>query len=211
MATGRVLIAGASGTIGSELVPYLLSHGYNVDVLQRKDPDAPFYWNPTKGQLSTAITNYDAVINLSGVNVTEGLWTEKRKQKILDSRVVSTKLLVDAMKEHPPKVFISASAVGYYGNTHDEEVDEAHSSGTGFLADVCRKWEHEALQANTRVVILRMGVVLTKKGGALKKMLTPFKLGLGAVLGTGNQWMSWIGMPDLLEIFHAHRLCRHAC
>ena len=115
---------------------------------------------------------------------------------------MSTKLLVDAMKEHPPKVFISASAVGYYGNTHDEEVDEAHSSGTGFLADVCRKWEHEALQANTRVVILRMGVVLTKKGGALKKMLTPFKLGLGAVLGTGNQWMSWIGMPDLLEIFH---------
>ncbi len=160
----KVGITGSHGTIGKELVPFLQEKGYEVVSLPRRNAD---------------LADIDVVINLAGSSLFGS------KEKIYTSRVETTKSLVEGMKK-PPKLFISASAVGYYGS--------------GFLAKVCRAWEAEAEKAACPKVLLRIGVVLTPKGGALKMMLMPFRLGLGAILGTGEQWMSWISMQDLLSV-----------
>ncbi len=184
-----ILIAGASGTVGSELVGYLRSLGHNVVTLTRN--------------AQVDLDGVDVVINLAGSKIIAGRWTCAKKEEIYKSRIETTKKIVDAIKvaKRPPKLFISASATGYYGNTGDRQVAEDAPCGSGFLASVCKAWEHEAEQASqiTRVITLRMGMVLTPKGGALKRMLPAFYLGLGATLGSGNQWLSWISMRDLLS------------
>ena len=205
MKCSSVLVAGASGFIGSFLVPFLRAEGHQVTELQRQDPDKPFFWDPANNVLKGSLEGFDWVINLAGYSVISGMWSEGRKKKIRDSRILSTRALVQAMQKQkvPPKVFLSASATGFYGHSADMAVDETHPAGSGFLASVCKEWEHEANQAQklgVRVVTPRIGIVLDKEGGALAKMLPAFKLGLVGRVGSGAQWMSWIGMQDLLSL-----------
>ncbi|HEV8051065.1 MAG TPA: TIGR01777 family oxidoreductase, partial [Parachlamydiaceae bacterium] len=195
----KVLISGASGLVGKALQTSLQDSGNEVFVLVRDrkevSPNAIF-WNPKDGLIDIAsLEDFDAVVNLSGENIAGGRWTEALKKQLLDSRVESTTTLVNALTRlnHPPKVLINASAVGYYGNRGDEICTEETHHGTGFLADVCRQWEEAAIpaeQKGIRTVILRTGVVLSANGGAFTKMLLPFKLGGGGKLGSGEQYMS---------------------
>lgn len=205
----KIMIAGASGLIGTELVPFLKSKGHTVQKLVRKNP--PFaqdetYWNPSLKQLdSKDLEGVDAVINLAGENIADGRWSEAKKNKILESRVSSARLISQtlASMDNPPKILVNASATGFYGDRGDEELNETSASGTNsFIAKVCRDWESATLpaaQKGIRVVLLRIGVVLSAKGGALAKMITPFKIGLGGVIGSGNQYISWIAIDDLIE------------
>lgn len=204
----RILIAGATGFIGSALSSFLSAHGHSITKLVRKKASKDeIKWDPVKGRLeSSQLENFDAFINLAGENISSR-WTEKRKRAILDSRIHSTKTLVQAISrlKSPPKTFINASAIGYYGNRGDQLLTEASSNGTGFLAHVCEEWEYAAEpleKQNIRLIYTRFGVVLSPKGGALAKMLIPFKLGLGGVVGSGKQYMSWISLDDLLGIFN---------
>lgn len=192
----RILISGASGFLGRNLTQTLMSAGNAVIPLQRGEK-----WNPEKNILDQKlIENYDVIINLSGENVA-GRWTQKKKQAILESRIQSTKLIADAINHasKPPSLFINASAIGYYGDRKNEILTEESAPGDNFLADVCIKWEAEAQKAQTRVVTPRFGVVLGPEG-ALKNMLTPFKLGLGGNIGSGDQYWSWIQIVDLVQI-----------
>jgi uncharacterized protein (TIGR01777 family) len=195
----RILIAGASGFVGSALVPFLQTGGHTVDRLIRGKA-----WDPVSGRIDlAALENYDAVINLA-----DHRWTAQIKEEILSSRLQTTRLLAESFTQlkNPPKTFISASAIGFYGDRGEEVVTEATGPGTGFLAEVCHAWEGAAAQARAagcRVVTPRLGVVLAPNGGALKKMLLPFKLGLGGRTGSGEQWMSWIALEDLLGVFLA--------
>ena len=151
--------------------------------------------------------NFDALINLAGDNIAKGRWTEKKKKSILESRINSTRSLVRAMlrMKHPPQVFISASAVGYYGSRGDTILTEESSNGTGFLAHVCEEWENAAMpitSKNVRLVFTRFGMVLSTKGSGLASMLTPFKLGFGGVIGTGKQYMSWVALEEVLGVIY---------
>jgi uncharacterized protein len=197
----KILVVGASGLIGSALVQFLQTAGYRVGTLSRKKGD----WDPDRGYLpKEALAGYDAIVNLAGHSLLSGFWTKKQMEKILHSRVQSTRLLVQTLTqlERPPEVFISASATGYYGDCKDEEVDEAHPAGSGFLAEVCRAWEEEANRSTVgRTVVLRMGLVLAPHGGALTFLRILFRLCLGGRLGKGTQWMSWIGIDDLMRLF----------
>lgn len=198
----KILLAGGSGAIGSLLAPYLRTQGHKVELLHRHDPEATLYWNPEQQILRASLEGYDVIINLAGYPVASGRWSKSRKKKILDSRLLSTRLLVDRMNscQHKPKLFISASGVGYYGDSKDEAIDEAYPSGSGFLAEVCKRWEEEAKRYAMRTVILRIGMALTRTGGAFSSMLPVFRLGLGGPLGTGEQKMSWIGIDDILGV-----------
>jgi uncharacterized protein (TIGR01777 family) len=204
----QILLTGASGLIGSALAPLLAADGHNVIKLRRTPTPADSLgpsWDPMAGKIKLDGTDpIDAVINLAGENIAQR-WTAAAKARIRNSRVDSTKLLSEALVRlpYPPKVFISASATGYYGNRGDELLDEQSVPGIGFLAEVCREWEaatQPASQQGVRVVNLRLGIVLTAKGGALGKMLRPFRLGLGGKLGNGEQYWSWVTMDDLLAI-----------
>ncbi len=215
----RILLTGASGLIASALAPVLAHDGHEIVRLRRttNSNEGPFpSWNPNKGSITLSGAGHlDAVIHLAGENIAQR-WTPAVKGRIRDSRVGSTKLLSKALASlaQPPEVFISASATGYYGNRGDELVDEQSPSGTDFLADVCRDWEAATLEATAhgiRVVKLRLGIVLTAGGGALKKILPAFRLGLGGKLGGGRQFWSWIAMTDLLAIIRrilAHQALR---
>lgn len=203
----KIVIAGGSGFIGEHLVRSLASRG-DVAVLSRNPQKVRagrgVAWNPREsgGAWRADVANADAVINLAGENVGAGRWTESRKQRIVDSRVDATRALVDAMQAAPrARTFISASAVGYYGTRGDEVLDESAGAGRGFLVDVTRRWEEEALRANdvARVVIPRLGVVLASDGGALSKMLLPFRMGVGGRIGNGAQWMPWIDRDDVIR------------
>jgi len=204
----KILIAGASGLVGKALVSFLRQQGDDVYQLTRHfDPSSHVIaWDPEKNQLDPdKLEGFDAVINLAGDNISSGRWTKAKKQKIHDSRVQSTQLLAQTMAKlnNPPKVFINASATGYYGNTEDTVVDESSYAGRGFLAQVCKDWEaavEPAREAGIRTVLFRTGMVLSTKGGALAKMLTPFRLGMGGVIGSGKQYMSWITLDELLEV-----------
>lgn len=208
----KILISGASGLVGTHLIPTLLAKGHEIYKLVRKRANSvdEIEWNAETGfaeSEQSKLENLDAVVHLAGDNVASESWSEAKKKKIRDSRVVGTKVLVDAFKrtQNPPKHFVSASAIGFYGNRGDEVLTEESAKGTGFFPEVCTAWETEAQKAEefgARVVCLRIGVVLAKDGGALEKMLTPFKLGVGGVVGSGKQWMSWIALDDLIKIFH---------
>jgi uncharacterized protein (TIGR01777 family) len=200
-----VAIAGASGLIGSHLADYLTTAGHRVVRLVRNRDAGPdeVPWDPANGALyHGALEGVDAIVNLAGVNL-GGLWTPSRRRAILDSRVQATRTLVDAITrmERPPTVFVSVSAVGAYGSRGDETVTEQTPLGDGFLADVCRAWEGAAApvaDAGVRLVTPRFGIVVSAAGGAFAAMLPAFKAGLGARLGSGDQYWAWVGLDDLL-------------
>lgn len=192
----RIAIAGASGLIGSSLIPFFHAEGHEVIPLKRNA--AGIYEIPFEGA--------DLVINLAGETVSQR-WTGSVKKEILESRVETTKSLVKQVLEakNPPTVFLNASAIGYYGNRDEQTVDESSSQGSGFLSEVVEAWEKELQPLERRKIrsaSLRFGVVLSTKGGALGKMLTPFKLGLGGKIGSGKQFMSWISLDDVLGAIH---------
>jgi hypothetical protein len=200
----NVVISGASGFFGSALIPVLEREGCIVYRLVRRTAKEAneIEWHPEKGELNHELLPEAPVcINLSGENVAEGRWTKAKKGRILNSRVDSTRTFVEAVKklEAPVKHFISASGVGFYGDRDEETLTEKSELGTGFLAEVCRAWEAEARaleESNIKVTLLRFGLIVGKDGGALEKMLLPFKLGLGGPIGSGKQWLSWISMID---------------
>jgi uncharacterized protein (TIGR01777 family) len=206
----KILITGASGLVGGELTKALEPKGHEIFRLSRSEPETEqdIQWDPYKGftkEESEKLEGMDVVVHLAGENVAGGSWTEERKARIRESRVVGTRTLVKALGEadSPPKVFVGASAIGYYGDRGNEIVTEESDSGEGFLGDICVQWEKETLKAQdfgARVVIPRIGIVLSKDGGALEKMLTPFRYGLGGTIGTGEQWMPWIAIDDIVEI-----------
>ncbi len=186
----RILVSGASGFIGRPLTFFLTSQGHTVFPLSRDSVDIP---------------PVDAVIHLAGEPLTLSRWSDSKKQKIYSSRVDFTQRLCHVLSSRPPKLFISASATGYYGDRGDELLTEASPPGQGFLAHVCREWERasqEMAQYGTRTVQTRFGIVLGPDGGALQKLLLPYKLGLGGRLGSGQQWMSWISLTDLIHAIH---------
>ena len=211
----KILMAGATGFIGKKLVKKLDEKGHEILVLTRNRETARFHipiyceiheWDPEKSPLSTnSLKDVDAVINLSGENIASSFWTETQKRKLMDSRIMSVRRIVQAMgaMNEKPKVFISASAVGFYGNRRNEELKETSSAGEGFLSKICQSWENEITKSNDlgiRSVIFRLGMVLGHDGGALEKIIPAFKLGLGGKLGDGSQWMSWIHIKDFVDM-----------
>jgi uncharacterized protein (TIGR01777 family) len=200
----RIAITGSTGLIGTALSQHLASSGHSVVPVVRREPSSgEIGWDPATGRLDAAdLAGVDAVVHLAGAGIGDRRWTDAYKRTLLDSRVDSTTLLADRLAElgsDGPKTLISGSAIGFYGERGDEQVDESSAAGAGFLADICRKWEDAtapAEAAGVRVVHLRTGIVLTPKGGALAKMLPLFKLGAGGRFGNGRQWMSWISMTD---------------
>ena len=201
----NILISGSSGLIGSALFKSLVSLGHSVFALERNSSGNDFSWQPKEGQIHLdPSVLLDVVINLSGES-SKGRWTEVKKQEILNSRVSATSLLSRTISQldHKPSLFISASAIGYYGETGDTLVDESAANGSDFLAGVGARWEEASLaarDAGIRTVNMRTGVVLGKEGGALKEMLTPFKMGLGGVIGSGEQYWSWVSLDELVNM-----------
>jgi uncharacterized protein (TIGR01777 family) len=204
----RVLVSGVSGPIGTALLPSLDARGYDVVRLVRGTAagGAQISWDPLQPIAPEAVAGFDAVIHLAGESIV-GRWSASKKAKIRDSRVVGTRNLAQALAKakSKPQVFVCSSAIGYYGDRGDEVLREDSTGGAGFLAEVCRDWEaatKPAIDAGIRAAQIRTGVVLSPKGGALGKMLTPFKLGLGGDLGSGRQWMSWIDVQDMVGAIH---------
>jgi uncharacterized protein len=201
----RVVVSGSSGLLGSALVKVLVCDGHAVSRLVRPGGSvAPgdIHWDPAARQLdAAALEGADAIVNFSGASIGERRWTVSRKKILRSSRVDATRVLVDGLAKlrRPPRVFLSASAVGFYGSRGDEILTEASAPGTDYLAGLVQDWEAEALRAEARgirSVVLRFAPVLSRSGGALPRMLTPFRLGVGGRLGSGNQWMSWISLAD---------------
>lgn len=203
----NILITGSNGLLGKELCHYL-APAHVIFTLVRNHQqccERAFYWNPEQGELDeSALTGIEAVIHLAAEPIADGRWNPAKKQRILNSRVKGTALLARAIANHPnpPQVFISASAIGYYGNKGPLSLTEESPPGNDFLAEVCQQWEvasHIDGHPEIRRVQLRIGVVLTPKGGALAKMLPPFRLGLGGPLGHGQQYLSWITLNDTMR------------
>jgi uncharacterized protein (TIGR01777 family) len=199
----RIAITGASGLIGSALVGHLKSEGHTVQRLVRRATVSPdeIQWDPITGYVDIeALRGVDAVIHLAGVGVGDKRWTKKFRAQILNSRLLGTQTIAKAVAEVKPQVFISASAIGWYGESGNRAVVESDRSGDDFLATVCREWEAAAdLAVGVRTVELRTGVVLDPMGGALGRMLPLFRFGLGGKLGSGKQWWSWITLHDVIR------------
>jgi hypothetical protein len=201
----KIVISGASGLIGTPLVTRLRGKGHEVVRLVRRAPArGEAQWDPKAGVLDPAILEgVDAVIHLSGAGIGDKRWTDAYKREVLESRTLSTSLLARtiATLERKPRVFLSGSAIGIYGARDDEALTESSAHGTGFLAEVCEQWEAAAAPASdagVRTVFLRTGIVLSPQGGALKKLLAVFKIGIGGRFGSGKQWQSWISLDDEL-------------
>jgi len=199
----KIVVSGASGLIGTQLVAKLSSSGHEVVRLVRRSPKSgEIQWNPKSGTLdAAALEGTDAVIHLSGAGIGDKRWSDGYRREILDSRTATTALLAKtiASLSRKPSVFLSGSAIGIYGARNDEQLTEVSTHGTGFLAEVCEQWEaaaKPAVDAGVRTVYLRTGIVLSPKGGALKKLLPLFKLGVGGKFGNGKQWQSWISIDD---------------
>ena len=209
----KVLLSGSSGLVGSALIPALTDGGHQVVRLVRSKPRGEIsevHWDPEAGDIDAArLTGVEAAVHLAGESIAAGRWTAAKKARILESRVKGTRLLAEALAglKRPPKVLVSASAVGYYGDRGEETLREDSASGSAFLSEVCRQWEaatEAAADAGIRVVNLRFGVMLSSVGGALPRLLTPFRLGVGGRLGSGKQFMSWITVDDVVgAILHA--------
>ena len=208
----KVLISGGTGLVGTALTSSLRADGHTVSRMVRPgSPAAPgdVSWNPLSALVDVpAMEGFDAVVNLSGASIAGGRWTSKRKQVLRSSRVDSTRVLVDALThlKQPPRVFVCASAIGFYGDRGDEVLTESSGRGNDFLSILCRAWEGEAARAaasGIRTVIARFGIVLSVDGGALPRMLTPFRFGAGGRLGSGKQWMSWIALEDVVRVLRA--------
>jgi len=207
----RILITGATGMLGKELVRALLESGYQVSVLTRKlteiDNVQVFLWDVNKGTIdASCLKDVDTIIHLAGEGIAKEKWTEKRKKELINSRVLSARLLFKTLAEHSNQVknFISAAAVGYYGQRDDEILTETSPAGTDFMAECCTKWEKaadEGKELGLRVVKIRTGIVLSKDDGALPQMSVPIKFFVGAPLGTGKQWIPWIHHQDMTRIY----------
>lgn len=202
----RIAITGASGLVGKALCRHLTLQGHKVSRFVRRPASSKeeITWNPETGYLPAgALPELDAVVNLAGENISDGRWTTTKKQQILESRVNSTRLLAEALaRQNPRAIFVSASALGYYGDCGDRPLDENAQAGKDFLASVCTAWEaaaNTAANAGIRVICYRIGIVLSCEGGALAQMLPLFRAGLGGRLGSGMQWMSWIHLDDLVR------------
>jgi uncharacterized protein len=204
----RIAISGASGLVGSQLVPFLRTGGHDVARLVRGRPNADdeIAWDPASGRIdAAALEGMDAVIHLAGASIAGGRWTKARKAAILNSRLQGTSLLAETLArlQRPPRVLVSASGIGYYGDAGDALLTEESPPGGGFLADVCRAWEAATAPAavsGIRVVVPRFGVVLSGRGGLLTRLVPPFRFGAGGPLGSGEQFMSWIALDDLLAL-----------
>ncbi len=207
----KVAVTGTSGLIGSSLVSLLSKEDITVcKILREKQTDNEMSWKPENGDWDTAFTDgIDGIVHLAGENIATGKWTEEKKEKIRSSRIEGTKKLSEQVLklQPPPSVFVCASAVGFYGDRGTEILNEDSSRGSGFLSDVCIDWEEatkEVSNAGIRVVNSRFGMVLSNAGGALAKMLTPFKMGTGGKIGNGKQYMSWVAIDDVAgAIYHA--------
>jgi hypothetical protein len=205
----RVVVSGSSGLVGSALVEALTKEGHEVWSLVRRTPREgarEIQWNPLKGVDDvSALEGADAVVHLAGENIAEGRWTDEKKARIRESRVAGTRVLSEALArlQRPPQSFLCASAIGFYGDRGAEVLTEESAAGEGFLPEVCREWEAATGPASAReirVVLLRFGVILAGEGGALEKMLTPFRMGVGGKIGSGEQYMSWITLEDTIGV-----------
>lgn len=206
----KILVSGSTGLVGSHLVPVLKSDGHEVVPLTRSSSDAAnsnsVIWDVAEGTIEREkLTGFDAVVHLAGEPIAERRWNDEKKARIRDSRVKGTRLLSEALAEleTPPRVMVSASAIGYYGDRGDDVLTEESGTGETYLSKVCWEWEaaaDPARSAGIRVVHPRIGVVLSTEGGALNKMLTPFKLCVGGVVGSGKQYWSWIALDDLVGV-----------
>jgi uncharacterized protein (TIGR01777 family) len=208
----RIAVTGSSGLVGRNLVPLLTTGGHQVVRLVRRPSEDPgaSSWRPEVGLVSPqTMPPFDSLVHLAGENISSGRWTTARKERIRASRVDGTRNLIRSLArmESPPRTLVCASAIGYYGSRGDELLDEGSAPGSGFLAQVCREWEEaagEAADLGIRVVMLRFGIILSPAGGALAKMLPPFKAGVGGRLGSGHQFMSWISIDDAIgAVYHA--------
>jgi len=202
----KILISGASGFIGKAVKNSLSLKGHKVVPLHRDTTQKTPYWNIENKVIELGDDHQiDVVIHLAGENIAQGRWSKKKKERILKSRVEGTRLICDFFSKtnYQPKIIISGSAIGFYGNRGDEELNEESARGSGFLPEVCSQWEEATKAASTsgiRVANMRFGMVLSPKGGAFAKMLFPFKIGLGGTIGNGKQYMSWITLVDVVEI-----------
>jgi uncharacterized protein (TIGR01777 family) len=204
-----IVVAGGSGFLGEPLVKRFVARGDDVAVLTRNPAHVrsgrPVQWDArTQGAWSGEAARADVVINLAGENIGEGRWTAERKKRLVASRLDATHAIVEALRSAPSRgrALVNASAIGYYGDRGEEQIDESSARGSGFLAELVEQWEMAAREAESlaRLVLIRFGVVLDPSGGALKKMLLPFRLGAGGPIGSGEQWMSWIAREDALRM-----------
>jgi uncharacterized protein len=211
----RIAITGSSGLIGNSLIPFLTTGGHSLTRIVRRDrASGPnVRWDPVLGTIDQdGLEGHDAIVHLAGENISSGRWNARRKRAIRDSRLEGTRLLCDALNrlQKPPKTLVCASAIGFYGDRGDEVLDERFAAGEGFLAEVCKDWEaltESVRPRGIRVVNVRFGIVLSAAGGALAAMRTPFKLGVGGVIGSGRQYMSWIGIDDVVGAIHHAITC----
>jgi len=211
----KILVSGSTGLVGSALVDSLAHQGHDLSRLIRAATQIPkttasaelpqVLWNPQTGLLNSRAEQFDAMIHLAGASIAGHRWTPEWKRELRDSRVPATRQLIASLRQlqRPPQVFIAASAIGFYGNRGDEDLTESSAPGTDFLAQLTADWETESARAaelGVRVVILRFGVILAKRGGALPRMVLPFRLGVGGKIGSGQQWISWVALDDVVAV-----------